>query len=234
MEMSKFRRVMIILQTISLSFSMASCRKPQTYPPEMKNLMALETSLENSGIDVQRGGEVPADIFGMEGQILIIDESEIEVFEFTSKGEREIVSSNVTVEGMVVDGATITWDTKPAIWGSGSLIVVYRGYDGGVFLLLSGLMGDPLTYEAPVEDEPYPPSVVAAIRYLADDLWVDPALIQVLDFTAVEWPDTCLGAPKPEEHCSPLLTSGWRVMMKESGNVYELRTDHLGEQIRQK
>jgi hypothetical protein len=232
--MSKFQLAAIILQTILHSFALASCKQSSPSPTEIENLLNLETSLERSGVNIQRGGTTPIDLFGIEGQILILDEGEIEVYEFPSIGERELISSKVTADGMAVDGATILWETKPAIWESGSLIVVYWGYDGGVFLLMSSLLGDPLTYEAPPEDEPFPPSVVAAIRYLADDLQVDPALIQVLDYTEVEWPDTCLGAPRPEEQCVQMLTSGWRVMMKESGNVYEIRTDRLGEQVRRK
>ena len=145
---------------------------------------------------------------------------------------REDQSQLISAEGMVVDGEMISWDAKPAIWGSGSLIVVYWGSDGGVFLILSSLMGDPLTYEPPAEDEPYPPAIVAAIRYLADDIEVDPALIQVLDFNEVDWLDTCLGAPRSNEQCIQRTTPGWRVMMKVSGDVFEVRTDILGEQVR--
>lgn len=233
MEMSKIELVMAILEAIFLSIGMTSCRQQSTYPPEMGSLITLKESLVDSGVEIQRGGRAPEDFMGFEGQVLLLDGEEIEVYEFQSGRERENVSNKVTVEGMVVDGEVIFWDIKPAIWGSGSLIVVYQGYDGGVFLLLSSLMGDPLTYEAPADDEPYPPAIVSAIRYLADDLMVDPALIQVLDFTGVAWPDACLGVPSPGEQCVQVLTPGWRVMMKVSGNVYELRTDYAGERVSQ-
>jgi hypothetical protein len=231
MKALKVQRL-VILQAMLLSISLASCGQPSAAPPEMEDLAMLEKSLEHSGLEIQRGGRTSPDLFGFEGQILLFGGGEIEVYEYESKRQREIVSNQVSAEGIVVDDVTIPWEKKPAIWGSGALIIIYRGYDGGIFLLLSGLMGDPLTYEAPVKDEPYPHSVVVAIRYLADDLQVDPALIQVMDYTEVEWPDTCLGAPRPEEQCSQVLTPGWRVMVKGSGNVYELRTDLMGEQVR--
>jgi hypothetical protein len=231
MKVLKIQRLMT-LQAIFLSFSLASCGPPSTVPSEMDNLAMLEQSLEQSGLEIQRGGKTSPDLFGFEGQILTFEGGEIEVYEYKNKRQREVISNQVRAEGIVVDDVTIPWDKKPAIWGSGALIIVYRGYDGGIFLLLSGLMGDPLTYEAPAKDEPYPHSVVVAIRYLADDLEVDPALIQVMDYTEVEWPDTCLGSPRPEEQCSQVLTPGWRVMIKSSESVYELRTDLMGEQVR--
>jgi hypothetical protein len=233
MDSSKFQWVIIILQVMFLSIHLVSCEGPSTYPPEMKNIEDLEASLETSGIDVRRGGKTVTDLFRHGGQILFLNGGEVEVYEFSSKRECEILSETVNAEGIEVDGKFQFWDKKPAIWGSGRLMVVYWGYDGGVFLVLSGLMGDPLTYEAPAADEPYPPQVVAAIRYLADDLQVDPSQIQILDYNEVEWPDTCLGAPRSEEACLQMLTPGWRIMMKVSENVYEIRTDLLGEQFRQ-
>jgi hypothetical protein len=231
MEMSKIELLIVILDAIFLSIGMTSCRHQSTYTPETGSLMTLEEALVHSGVEIQRGGTALEDFMGFEGQVLFLDGEEIKVYEFKSGGERENISNKITVEGIVVDGEIIFWDTKPAIWGSGSLLVVYQGYDGGVFLLLSSLMGDPLTYEAPADDEPYPPAVVSAIRYLANDFMVDPALIQVLDFTEVAWPDACLGVASPDEHCLQVLTPGWRVMLKASGNVYELRADYAGEQV---
>jgi hypothetical protein len=231
MKAIKFQRL-IILQAMLLSFSLASCGQPSNVPSEMENLAMFEKSLERSGLEIQRMGRTSPELFGFEGQILLFEGGEIEVYEFESKRQRKIVSDQVTADGMVVDDVTVLWEKKPAIWGSGELIIVYRGYDGGVFLLLSGLMGDPLTYEAPAKDGPYPHSVVAAIHYLADELRIDPGLIQVMDYMEVEWPDTCLAAPRPHEQCSQVVTSGWRVMVKGSGEVYELRTDLTGKQVR--
>ena len=231
MKAFEIQRLMT-LQVVLLTISLASCGQPSDVPPEMEDLAMLEKSLEHSGLEIQRGGRTSPDLFGFEGQFLLFEGGEIEVYEYKSKRQREIVSDQVTAEGIVVDDVTIPWEKKPAIWGSGTLTIVYRGYDGGVFLLLSGLMGDPLTYEAPDQDEPYPHSVVSAIRYLADELQVDPGLIRVMDYTEVEWPDTCLGAPRPDEQCSHIPTPGWRVMIKGSGKVYELRTDLMGEQVR--
>jgi hypothetical protein len=233
MILSRFKLIVIFLTAMILCACLSSCKRSTTYPSEMENLGVLKNSLDNAGVNIQVGDETSLDHFDILGQILFINQGAVEVYEFSGLKEREAVSRNISAAGMVVDGKLIPWERKPVVWGLGSLIVFYRGYDGGIILLLSGLMGDPLTYEAPAEDEPYPPPVVAAIRSLADHLQVDPGSIQVLDFTSVEWSDSCFEAPKPEEECSQELTPGWRVMMKVSDEVYEVRTDQMGEYVRQ-
>jgi hypothetical protein len=230
MPKSTFTAIIILLS--SLSLCLISCRKSTPHEVQIETLRDLQNALKQAGVDVKEGEKVSGEVFSVQGQILILNNGQVEVFEFPNQEDREAISETITADGMVVNGAGVAWETKPAIWGSGSLIVVYRGYDGGIILLLSGLMGDPFTYESPIDDQPYPRSVVAAIRFLADELHVNPASVQVLDFTSVEWPDSCLGLPRQNEQCLPMLTPGWRVIMKVSGNVYELHTDEVGDQVR--
>ncbi len=222
----------IVILLSNLSFCLTSCRSSTPHEVQIETLRDFESALKQAGVNVKEGEKVSGEVFGVQGQILILENSQVEVYEFQNQEDREAISEKITADGMVVNGAVVAWETKPAIWGSGSLIVVYRGYDGGIVLLLSGLMGDPFTYEAPSDDQPYPRSVVAAIRFLADELHVNPASIQVLDFAPVEWPDSCLGLPGHDEQCTQMLTPGWRVMMKVSGNIYEFHTDEVGDQVR--
>ena len=227
---STFTAIVILLS--SLSLCLTSCRESTPHEVQIETLRDLEDALKQAGVNVKEGEKVSGEVFSVQGQILILNNGQIEVFEFPNQEDREAISETITADGMVVNGAAVAWETKPAIWGSGSLIVVYRGYDGGIILMLSGLMGDPLTYEAPIDDQPYPRSIVAAIRFLADELQVNPASVQVLDFSPVEWSDSCLGFPRQNEQCLQMLTPGWRVMMKVSGNIYELHTDEIGDQVR--
>ena len=127
---------------------------------------------------------------------------------------------------------TLSWTIGANLWASGKLVVVYAGTKGGVILLLSGLLGDALTYVPSDTDEPYPPGVTSAIGALAAQLDVDPAQITVVAYEPVEWPDSCLGMPESEEACAEVITPGWQVRLELDGKVYELRSDSLGEQIR--
>jgi hypothetical protein len=223
-------KVILVLSLVCVGLS--SC-KPATDLPQIVDFPDLREALQNAGVDVKEGEGTSSDFFEVPGRVLFWDDHEIEVYEFSSEREAGVVSEDLSTSGTAFDGKAMSLEDKPSIWVSGHLVVVYHGFEGGIVLLLSGLMGDPITYEAPAEDEPFPPAIVAAIRYLAETLAVEPGSIQVLDFKMVEWPDSCLGAAEMEEVCDMRITYGWQVTMKVHGEVYELRTDEMGEQIRQ-
>jgi hypothetical protein len=126
----------------------------------------------------------------------------------------------------------MAWPDRPHIWAAGRLIVVYVGTDGGTVLLLEGILGDPITEEGEAGEAPYPPAVTAAIRSLSQELGIDPGVVEVLGYEGVDWPDTCLGLPRPEEACGQVITSGWRIRLRAGGAEYELRTDALGTAVR--
>jgi hypothetical protein len=153
------------------------------------------------------------------------------VIEYETVDARREVSDRITSGRGKVEGALV-WAAGSNLWASGKLVVVYGGKDGGLILLLSGLLGDPLTYVLSVTDEPYPPSVTSAIGALARHFDVDPAKIGVVSYESVEWPDSCLGMPEPAEACAEVITYGWRVRLELDGLVYELHCDKLGEEIR--
>ncbi len=131
-----------------------------------------------------------------------------------------------------MNGQAVDWADKPNIWASGRLMVVYLGTDGGTILLLSGILGDPLTQPAGEQGGPYPPAVVAAIAAVAREDQVDPGVIEVVAYAAAQWPDTCLGLPKPAEACAQHVTSGWRIQLRVSGQTVVIRSDDVGGVLR--
>jgi hypothetical protein len=114
----------------------------------------------------------------------------------------------------------------------GRLIVVYPGTDGGLILLLSGLLGDSITQPISHVDEPYPPAVSAAIQSLADSLGINPGRIEVLNYEVVDWPDTCLGIPEPGVACAQVVTPGWRITLIVDGQSYDVNADEYGDNLR--
>jgi hypothetical protein len=83
---------------------------------------------------------------------------------------------------------------------------------------------------------PLPPDQRAfeAVReFLGQELGVDPLTISLVDIEAVQWPDSCLGLPGPDEACSQVVTDGFRVRLKVGEAIYEFHTDQNASQIRQ-
>lgn len=176
------------------------------------------------------GVGVPA--FSVPTRMLQVDQAVVQVYEYVDMEARIAISQNISPDGEIVNGTAIAWSDRPKFWATGRLIVVYTGTDGGVILLLSGLLGDPLTWSSTLVDEPYPPAVTAAIQYIAYSLNVDPARVEVLSIEAVDWSDSCLGLPEAEEGCVEVITPGWLIIMRVEGQIYQVSTDQFGKDVR--
>ena len=68
---------------------------------------------------------------------------------------------------------------------------------------------------------------------LAVELGVDPLKIVLVDVTPMQWPDSCLGLPVPEELCSQVITAGFLVRVRNGDAIYEFHTNRNASQIRQ-
>jgi len=78
------------------------------------------------------------------------------------------------------------------------------------------------------------PSVIGlSMSVLSNQLGIPLDQGNVLNFEVVDFSDTCLGAPKPDEVCAQALTQGFRIQFVSQGMLYEFHTDAFGYNIRQ-
>lgn len=79
----------------------------------------------------------------------------------------------------------------------------------------------------------YPSVVFHAREVLSHQLnkWLDNSSIR--NFEVVDFPDSCLGTPKPDETCEQIPTQGFRIQFVVDGLLYEYHTDAFGYDIRQ-
>jgi len=85
----------------------------------------------------------------------------------------------------------------------------------------------------PTSGRGLPAAVFVAQRALAQQLGIPLDQIQIKGTENVDYPDSCLGAPKPNEVCTQLAISGLRVQLVGQGFLYEFHTDAAGYDIRQ-
>jgi hypothetical protein len=77
------------------------------------------------------------------------------------------------------------------------------------------------------------PSVVSLAREVLSHRvkkWLDAS--SHFYFEATDFPDSCLGAPKPSEVCEQVVTQGFRIQLVADGLLYEFHTDVFGYDIR--
>ena len=220
--------------TALLSLALAACAsEAQPAGPKIETLAELQAALEEAGVLVSAVPNASAPNLGVNSQGLLVGSAPVQVYEYRSVVERRSVSDTIRAGGYLVRGEPVDWPARPNIWATGQLIVVYPGVDGGTVLLLSGLLGDSLTLEAPAVDEPYPPAVLAAIGAAAAQTGVGPEQVQVLDYEPREWPDGCLGLPGPDEMCTEAIVPGWIVSLSAGGDPVIFRVDEFGAELRQ-
>jgi len=216
-----------------VSMWLTSCRSGAS-PVERKIETAddLVAVLRDAGMAVVETTEAGVPGFGVPAQMFQVDQAVVQVYEYVNVEARIAISQTISPDGEAVDGTAIVWPDRPKFWATGRLIVVYTGTDGGVILLLSGLLGDPITWSSTLVDEPYPPAVTAAIQYISYSLNVEPAGVEVLSIEAVDWPDSCLGLPEAVEECIKVITPGWLIIMRVEGQIYQVSTDQFGKDVR--
>jgi hypothetical protein len=88
------------------------------------------------------------------------------------------------------------------------------------------------TPATPAPDPAQAPAVERARTFLARQLNIDPAPIQVISVEKVEWPDSCLGLGGPAESCAAVLTPGYKITFDVAGQEYVVHTDEGGDQAR--
>jgi hypothetical protein len=216
------------LAGVALALILTGCaRPPEPEGPSIESRDDLLAALADAGRTVSESALLAARGELAFGRAYFIDGARLEVFEYDSAGARD-GALDAWLRG---EGAAAAEDGL-VVWARGRLVVVLAEADGGSIALLSGLLGDPLTLALDVVVEPYPPGVVAALGFLADELGVDPGTIVVVDFEAVDWPDACLGLGGPDEACAQVVTPGWRIELRVADTTHVLRSDALGLVIR--
>lgn len=77
-----------------------------------------------------------------------------------------------------------------------------------------------------------PSGALAAQKLLSIQLGVPLEQVQVRGVEGVDFPDSCLGAPRSSEPCTQVLTPGLRVTFAALGMVHEFHTDVAGYDLR--
>jgi len=80
--------------------------------------------------------------------------------------------------------------------------------------------------------QPLPQAIVNVRKFLAQKLNVNADDIKVVSFSAVDWPDSCMGINTPGIMCAMIVTPGYKVFLQAGGKVYELHSNKTGQAVR--
>ena len=222
----RFGRVLWVLAAL---VSACQPKAPQGYG----SAEALTRALSNAGAAVEQSDVTPPAAFAaVSAQTWRVNGSPVYIYEFTEESQVRDLSAGIDRQARTVAGLPIPWSEQVSLWASGRVLVAYEGTDGGLILLLSALLGDPLTVPTEIPQDPYPPAVTAALLAWAESVGIDPAAVEVVGYAPAEWASSCLGLAQAGEACADVITPGWVVDLRSGDQAGTAHTDGLGLQVR--
>lgn len=152
--MTQRTRIMLIAG-ISLLVVLAACATPtselqpspsSTSPRgEIGGYGELIDALRDAGATVEPVQEVAQPFFAVPGQIIDLNGTQVQVFEYADAAARKADSDLISPDGYSIGTSIVTWVDQPNFWAQGRLIVLYVGSDQATIDLLVGLLGEPIS-----------------------------------------------------------------------------------------
>lgn len=101
----------------------------------------LIDALQASGSTVEMGEPISQAFFSPEGNIIKVNDADIQVFEYESAEAMESEASQVAPDGGSIGTSMVAWVDTPHFYKTGRMIVLYVGSDETILSLLEKALG---------------------------------------------------------------------------------------------
>jgi hypothetical protein len=136
--------VLLLMFTLMVSAcgSNATSTAPaeSTEPPAVEDQASLIVALETAGATVEVGDSVEQAFFSPVGQIIKVNGTDIQVFDYESAEAMESEASQVAPDGGSIGTSMVTWMDTPHFYKAGRIIVLYVGSDETILGLLEQVL----------------------------------------------------------------------------------------------
>lgn len=86
---------------------------------------------------------------------------------------------------------------------------------------------------APAQTVQPPPTLISTLRRsLSKQTGIPAKALRVVESSPKTWPNGCLGLARPDEMCTQVMISGWRVVFSHGSQRWIYRTDATGKNYR--
>ncbi len=114
----------------------------QTQGNTVEDQASLIEALRAGGAEVELGDPVEQAFFTVTGQILKVNDKDVQVFEYESAEAMEVDAAQVAPDGGSIGTSMVMWVEPPHFFKSGRVLVLYVGEDQAVLNLLAGAFGE--------------------------------------------------------------------------------------------
>lgn len=132
----KYHTVLAVLLTWAYLLSACAAQ-----PAGVEDQASFVTALKAAGASVEVGDTIIQDFFTPEGQILVINGADVQVFEYETTQAMEEEAAQVSPDGGSVGTTMMSWIDAPHFYKAGRIIVLYVGSDQPTLDLLEQVMG---------------------------------------------------------------------------------------------
>jgi hypothetical protein len=195
----------------------------------------LVQELSEEGAVIEEVGESQEPLFGVRGRLIQIDGADATVFEFPSEISRRDAWNTILATGGMIDSLNLGENVAVNFFGSGKVILVYPGSDPVILDQLDSVLVDrfPSDSGGTTNGSDLPQDTAdRMLGRLGDVLGVPIDQIRIIDVSAQEWQDSCLGLGQPNESCLQVITPGYSLTVEAGGQRYNVRTNQDGSLVR--
>ncbi len=132
-------RTLLALVGVAVLMVVAACTASSTSSPT--DLNSLIDSLRDTGAVVQTAGDISQPFFAVTGQVIKVDNKDVQVFEYSDAVTANAEADLVSADGSSVGTTMISWVATPHFYKSGKLIVLYVGDNQAVISTLQEVLG---------------------------------------------------------------------------------------------
>lgn len=102
---------------------------------------SLVEDLKSTGASVETGESVSQPIFNPQGQVIKLNDEDVQVFEYVGEDEAKNEAMQVSADGSSVGTTMVSWIDTPHFYQSGKIIVLYVGNTAEVIEILLEALG---------------------------------------------------------------------------------------------
>jgi len=142
MQTQRLARAVTLLATAAVLISCAASRDAGEFETGSVNTYdELVVALRDNGSAVEFLDSVSQPFFVPEGQVISVDGSEVQVFEFSDEEDALSVAETISADGSSIGTSTVLWVENPHFYKSGKLIVLYVGEEDNLVDVLAAVLG---------------------------------------------------------------------------------------------
>ena len=136
--------IMVIFMLTALG---AGCASPQPPPPivshggPVTDYVSLIDNLRAAGATVEPAGDISQPFFSVKGNVITVNGSDVQVFEYTDAAAADTETALVSPDGSSIGTTMVSWVAAPHFYQTGKLIVLYVGDDTAVHNVLENVLG---------------------------------------------------------------------------------------------